>query len=262
MKVALCYHGIAKGTNFKEGGLPVGYAKEFETIKKNLIEVNRQYQFDIYMHSWSIEHKDDVVAEMKPKSYSFESPKQLKKVTFFRFIKERTKKFFGLPYEFQRINNIYSRWFSYYKVCELVDKSGEHYDLVIVTRFDMCLLRPFNLENLDLNSFYSGEWIGYKKNSSMVQDNQLKKTDLTKLTRVQRGYPFNNEGIQDFFFVGSGKYMLKKFSRVFFELDNLIKTYGPSNHLVVLGKLKEDKMIKKYKTILKYSEDYFLSRWL
>ena len=262
MKIALCYHGIAKGTNFKSGGLPVGYAKEFELLTKNLIEQNKEHDFDVFMHSWSLDFKDEVVDLMKPKGYLFEPSKEFKKPTLYKYIKENVKKLLGFPYEPKRINNIYSRWYSFYKACELVKESKERYDLVIVTRFDMCLLKPFNINTLDINKFYSGEWVGYEKDNAFISDDELKNIDMSGLEKVPRGYPFNSEGIQDFFFISSGEYMLDKFANIFHELNKLIKKNGPSNHLIALGKLKEDNMIDNYDRVLSFGDDYYLSRWL
>lgn len=262
MKIALCYHGIAKGSNFKEGGLPVGYAKEFESIKENLIQVNKNHQFDIFLHSWSIESQYEVISKMNPKSFLFESSKVFKKITFFKYIKEYTKKFLGKSYEFTRLNNIYSRWNSFYKVCNLVKNSNEEYDVIIVTRFDMFLFKPLLLDELSLDKFYSGDWISYKLEDKELLEPEYRKHDVKNLKMFKKGYPFDNEGLQDFFFISSSDYMLNSFSLIFKELKSLIKKYGPSNHLIALGKLEQDKNLNNHERVMVYNQDYFLSRWV
>lgn len=261
MKIALCYHGIAKGYNFKNGGLPVGFSHEFDLMTKNLIDENKNHQFDIFLHSWSLGAKEEVLNKMNPKQYLFEESKNFKKQSVFFLLKETIKKTLGKGYEPQRINNIYSRWYSFMKVSELVKKSKENYDLVIVTRFDMCLINKFNISNIKKENFYSGDWVGYTNNGiEILEENYKNKSGNLKL--FKKGYPFDNEGIQDFFFISSYNYMINNFGKIFYKLSKLIKKYGPSNHLIALGKLKEDNMLSKHKRILLYCEDYFLSRWL
>ncbi len=261
MKIALCYHGIAKGYNFKNGGLPVGFSHEFDLMTKNLINENKNHQFDVYLHSWSLDAKEEVLKKMNPKQYLFEESKNFKKQSLFIFLKETIKKALGKGYEPQRINNIYSRWYSLMKVCELVKNSDENYDLVIMTRFDMCLLNKLNILNIETNSFYSGDWIGYSNNGKEVLEEEYKNSN-DNLKPFKKGYPFDDEGIQDFFFIASYKYMINSFGDIFHNLSKLIKKCGPSNHLITLGKLKQDNMLSKHKRILLYCEDYFLSRWL
>ena len=261
MKIALCYHGIAKGYNYKNGGLPVGFSHEFDLMTKNLINENKNCQFDVFLHSWSVDAKKEVVEKLKPKDFIFETPKKFNEHSLFLLIKESIKKFLGKGYELQRINNIYSRWYSFMKVCNLVKKSSENYDLVIVTRFDMCLLSKLDLSSLNPNNFYSGNWTGlYKDGKEILEENYKNQHKNTQL--IQKGHPFDNEGVQDFFFISSYEYMINHFSKIFIELKYLLKKYGPSNHLIALGKLKEDKKLEKHKRKLQYATDYFLSRWL
>lgn len=260
MKIALCYHGIAKGHNFKDGGLPVGFDYEFDLVKKNLLDNNKNCQFDIFLHSWSIDYKEEILKKMNPKDFLFEKSKKFIKVSFFNYIKEHIKKKLGKGFEPQRINNIYSRWYSFRKVCELVEKCDENYDLVIVTRFDMCLLSKFDINDIESHKFYSGDWIGLYKDGKEILEQDYKNNKGIK--SIKKGYPFDNEGVQDFFFIADYDYMINSFSRIFKDLKNLIKKYGKSNHLIALGKLKEDNKLQSHQRILDYRKDYFLSRWL
>ena len=263
MRIALCYHGIAKGKNYKDGGLDVGYQKEFDLIKKNLIKHNPNCEFDIFLHSWSYEFQDEIISYMKPKSHSFEIPKNIKKVSFYALIKESIKKLLGKTFEYKRINNIYSRWYSFQRACNLVKQSGINYDLIIVTRFDMALLNPLDIFQLDSSSFYSGDWIGLSYKNRILEGFEYKDFNNKEgASQIPIGYPYDDEGLQDFFFIGSSEYMLNSFGNIFDELTSLIKKYGRSNHFIALGKLKEDKVVGSHKRILKYGEDYFLTRWL
>lgn len=261
MRVALCYHGIAKGHNFKNGGLPVGFDHEFDLMTKNLIEHNKDCSFDIYLHSWSLDYEKEVVSKMNPIDYIFEPSRKFKKPSFFKVVKEKVKKSIGKGYEVNRINNIYSRWFSYKQVCDLVKKSNQEYDLVIVTRFDMCLLSPFDLSKIKTDKFYSGDWITFYNGDKelLEEDYDLKNSSFKE---VLKGYPHDHEGLQDFFFISSNEYMLHSFSTIFDNLKTFIKQFGPSNHMIAKGKLEVDGMLQKHQRVLTYSKDYFLSRWL
>jgi hypothetical protein len=213
------------------------------------------------LHSWSVEAQEEVVKKLKPRDFIFEKAKQFQKPSFRTYLKEITKKILGKSYEIQRINNIYSRWYSFKKVCQLVKKSGQKYDLIIVTRFDMCLLSEIDLKEVNKENFYSGNWITYREeNKDILEENYLVKSKFLK--SQPKGYPFDNEGLQDFFFISSKDYMLDSFSNIYNQLKFLIKKYGASNHLIAFGKLKEDKSLQKHERILTYSKDYFLSRWL
>lgn len=261
MRVALCYHGIAKGHNFKNGGLPVGFEHEFDLMTENLIKYNKDCSFDIFLHSWSLDYEKEVISKMKPKEYIFEPSKRFKKPSFLKLVKEKIKKSLGRGYEVNRINNIYSRWYSYKRVCDLVQQSNEMYDLVIVTRFDMCLLSPLDLSLIKADKFYSGDWITFYDGDNEILEENFDVKNL-KLKEVSKGFPHDREGLQDFFFISSQEYMLESFGTIFDSLKTLIRRFGPSNHLIAKGKLELDGMLPKHQRVLTYSKDYFLSRWL
>lgn len=261
MKIALCYHGIACGKNFKEGGLPVGYSEEFDLMKRNLISHNKNHDFDVFIHSWSKDFESLVVNKMQPKGYCFENSIDFKKETFSFHFKESIKKILGLYSEPKRINNIYSRWYSFYKVCEIASRYKGDYDLVIVTRFDMCLMAPILIDEFSSEYFYSGDWETFYSNDRELLESDYKKSH-GMATKMKKGFPYDNEGLQDFFFVSSRDYMLNSFSKIYLELEFLLKKYGPSNHLIALGKLKEDDFSTKHRRKITYFKEYFLSRWI
>ncbi|MCX2718545.1 hypothetical protein [Lentiprolixibacter aurantiacus] len=263
MKIALCYHGIAKGKNFKSGGLDVGYRNEFDLIQRNLIWSNPDHDFDVFMHSWSKEFEQEVVDYMQPLKFDFEEPKELRKAPLLLLIKELIKKALGKDYEFKRLNNIYSRWYSFKRSIDLIAESGNEYDLIIATRFDMSLLSPFLLNNISPSKFYSGDWIGAFYEDRLLEGYEYGDFKLNPKTVLNPiGYPYDDRGLQDFFFISGTEYMMTKFSKIFDYLDRLIPKYGKSNHFIALGQLKETGMEKNHSRILKYGEDYFLSRWL
>ena len=225
MKVALCYHGIAKGKNYKSGGLTVGFKEEFEVLKKNLIEQNPNVQFDVYLHTWSIEHKVEIEKIMKPVSSLYEESRIFRKSSWYDLVKQRVKKIFGKVYEYQRVNNIYSRWYSFHKVCSLVQDSDTEYDFIFVLRFDMVFLTPFKLDQLDTDCFYSGEWIGLQDESGRLLEGFEYKEMMnnSSISKLKIGYPYDSKGLQDFFFIASPKNMIKKFAIIFEDLPKMIR---------------------------------------
>ncbi|WP_430428589.1 hypothetical protein [Maribacter litoralis] len=263
MRVALCYHGISSGKNFKEGGLAVAFESEFDSIQRFLIKSNPNCDFDIYLHSWVNSNQNEVIQKLRPVDYLFENTINFNKPTMLFKFKQLVKKKLNKPYfESNRINNIYSRWYSFQKVCELVSKNKQKYDLIFVTRFDMVLRDSISLKNISPEYFYSGDWETLYNGKI-----ELKETDYTKVItqnveRHKKGFPYDEEGLQDFFFIGSPTYILKDFSKIYFNLKFLIKKYGASNHLIALGKLKEDNKINIHKRVYLYFQEYFLSRWL
>ena len=77
MKVALCFHGNV-GYTEKLRGSNLGELEQLDlsepilSIKNNLIN---HYNTDVFMHSWSIDRKEELIKELKPKSYLFEKHK-------------------------------------------------------------------------------------------------------------------------------------------------------------------------------------------
>lgn len=141
MRIALCLSGKAGNANkYAQGAATLDLAKiGFRHFKKNLIEKNNT---DVFIHSWDECFKEEIIKMYQPKGYLFEE--QIN---------------FGTHYTLRQFC-IKSKAYSNMKVLEVLEKyeneNNLKYDAVILTRFDLALQRPIEIEkeNLDLNNFY------------------------------------------------------------------------------------------------------------
>lgn len=183
-----------------------------------------------------------------------------KTYSFLRVLKNQDK-------EYSRYNNIYSRWYSFQKVFSLAEAHSKNnnviYDYVLVLRFDMVFLNQIDFSKIYLNSFTCGRFIGYHDGKNFVADDDVRNINKQDYSIKERGYPFNDEGLQDFFF-GANMSFMKDFSNIYFELKTLIRKAGLSNHKIALHKFLELEKKRKTKLAhpLEYITDYYLERWL
>lgn len=152
MKIALCLHGLVgsiKGKNHQlMGGSDIVLQKSFEHNKKYLLD---KWDVDVFVHSWSTELKDEIEELYKPKRSLIEEQIQFKIPDY---IKSNENRIFAHL----------SRWYSYWKVVDLVYEYADkqqpnpfsYYDHVLVQRFDLCwnVTPAFN----EMNDNYL--WVG------------------------------------------------------------------------------------------------------
>jgi len=145
MKVALCLSGIVGGVEGKGGrGTDTDYVVCSKLLKEFVIEPN---DCDVFIHSWSVEHKENLVELYKPKSYIFEPQID------FSINPNRNK------------SNYQSKWYSIIQSLLQVVRFGE-YDWVIITRFDIMFLQNLNLSEFDSNYLYMPNYSVYPKNTN------------------------------------------------------------------------------------------------
>jgi hypothetical protein len=151
MKVALCMRGaVAKksGAFFKQNDLYVNshyvdYKKCYNSIKKHIIDVNNNYQFDVFCHCWNYDLEDEIKSLYNPVKYNFEDNRKYndeinslcKSSNEFGGISQSLtmKKSIELKEEYEREENI-------------------KYDIVILYRYDVLLWKDMNLnEYTNLN---------------------------------------------------------------------------------------------------------------
>lgn len=261
-KVALCLHGIAKGKNFKHGGLDVNFESESELYTNNFILPNNA---DVFIHSWSTSYENEVNTLYKPVSSLYENPMIFNKPKFIDYIKDIVTLIKNKPRELNRINNIYSRWYSLYKVIELVREQeliqGFKYDYVMVTRFDMSLLSLIECSKLENGKFYTADWVGGRdEKGNIIPENLLHNNKKVNFT-YKKGFPTDDEGILDFWFISSSE-LISKFSEIHFELESLMIGNGMSNHKIALQKLKNLGLLDNVEWTFKSGVDFCLTRWM
>jgi len=129
-----------------------------------------------------------------------------------------------LGYISSNINYLYSlfsRFYSLYRSVQLIDKL-ENYDLIIISRFDLHLLKKLNIYkyNFDANTIYINNFNGH---------NLLNGSTSAMLDGVVNKYNQDilNYGFHDYFFLGN-KNTIMKFSRIYLFLE---KYFSPNSGL-------------------------------
>ncbi len=262
MKVAMCLSGLSSGLNYKHGGLPVSFESEALNYKKYFTD---KHNADVFFHSWSSEHENEIINAYNPCDYIFEDKKVLKNPTIYDFIYNLYSLLFGGKdkVELHRLNNIYSRWYSLYKSVTLLEnyqiKHSIEYDFVLLTRFDLTILSLFDCSELNQNEFYVGDWLGFKNETGLIIPEQDVVNNLSS-NSFHRGYP-NNNSILDFWFLSSSKNIVK-FSKLFLEIDRLVNKFGPNNHILAYEYILECGMADTLSLYKKQFHDFNLTRWL
>jgi len=226
MKVALCLIGMVGGKDGKYGlnqSLEV-LKSGFKQYKKHILDKN---DVDIFCHTSSVQFSEDIISLYNPKRYMF--------------LKEPT---FNIPSyvtgEQVRKQGHYHMWFSYKTVSHLRQnyekESGQKYDLVYVGRYDLAWQTDVIFSKLNKNKFYAGylnriskkgkdvgnhEWHHLEK--ELLHNGKLNKSQESKgyASRLV-GYPHNDEGLIDRWFISNPKYM-DKFCTLFDNLNEYTK---------------------------------------
>lgn len=261
MKIAFCLHGISSGKNFKNGGLPVSFSNEALLFQQHIIKKN---DVDCFYHTWKTDASDELLTLYKPTEYKVEEHKNFVQISWIDYLKHFINKFRKID-ELQRVNNIYSRWYSFSQATKLAldyqKKMNIQYDYIFITRFDMSLFKEISFEVLEPSKFYCGDWYTFYDAQNQLIHEQDLFNNSSKVKKIVEGYPLNNHGISDFWFCASPKIM-QSFSKIFFELEYLINIAGKSNHMIALEKLQSMNQLDKFVKILEFGKDYYLSRWI
>jgi hypothetical protein len=265
MKIALCLYGVVGNKKTKAGSksssldvLELGY----KYYQQNLF---LHHETKVFAHSWSNEFRQEINDLYNP-AYSIVEPQEA----------------FYPPHHVRgdseaqprRVQNHYSRWRSTQKVLSMLEKSEEKFDFVVLSRFDVGILNPFNFENLDKSKIYASNWLGVRyDNSNDIFDDgrglfyELKnKNKLKKVQKYHRGYPVNSEGLLDLWFIGSPE-KIKVFKNLFDKIgDYMIPGNCPgapyvSNHKLAQYHLKQENELKNLSFVSDPTEDHCLLRY-
>lgn len=140
MRIALCLFGVVGNlySNKKDfqWSRDVDYRIGLEHYQRHLYAPNLEAQttIDVFIHSWSTQFEDQLIAAYAPKLARFEAQRSFDQPT-------------------QRQNFIKSRWYSTRAVVELKreyeEQHGFVYDWVMTTRFDLALLKDLVFAKYD-----------------------------------------------------------------------------------------------------------------
>ena len=143
MRIALCLHGIVGHlyTNKQQRTWceDVDYRIGLEHYRRHLFAVNDCV--DVFIHSWSTDYAEIITRDYQPRQHLFQTQIDFKQDTL-------------------ALNYLKSRWYSTKAVVELKKKyeqdQGFTYDWVMLSRFDLALLRDLEFAKYDRNIFYAG----------------------------------------------------------------------------------------------------------
>ncbi|MFC1892237.1 hypothetical protein ACFLZT_07585 [Thermodesulfobacteriota bacterium] len=222
MKIAVCFYGLVGSKSHKDGkGTPLPPELAHAYYQDNIFA---HQSCDIFIHSWSIEHKQNIIELYKPKSFLIEpqkyftiAPKLCPKLSW----KDRL---FSLVNKNIRVNSLakynsihraYSRWYSNKQTLKLMenyeDQTGIKYDCVMVTRLDIAFFNKIIFSDYNLDIFWASHW-----NDPPLPDNNF-----------QYNYEnhYQGTGFLDFWFFSNSNNM-KQFGMLFDKIED----YHPSPH--------------------------------
>ena len=257
-KAAICFFGGLGGYLGKNGkGKVIDPIIGFDTLKKNLFLKNPEFEFDFFVHSWSILMKDRILEIIKPINSKFEEQidfssqtKSYKDKIFDykdlkRFIKLESLAFID-RHLFRRESQkdqvtmrMFSRWYSTFYSNNLKkkyeDQNNFKYDLVFSSRFDLYLKNPLIINNLDLNYFYSSNF----RPKNLYNHNSI----------------YDNRNLQDQWFFSNSENM-----DTFSDLYKFINDYSRDPHRSSFQHAVKKFGKNKLKYILHLEKDYDIVR--
>ena len=159
MKIALCFHG-----NYGNRDDSLAGDRGYLYLKDIIFD---KYSSDVFIHSWQLDKKDDILKKYSPKNFVFE--KQINFLPFFERV-GITDRYFNRGFDRKNtifknctIHNTASFLYSRKKSIELSLAKG-NYDVIITCRFDIGqrggkLVRYLRFDtNDDMDYVYSAMW--------------------------------------------------------------------------------------------------------
>ena len=260
MKIALCLFGK---TGSKGGKTTYNMQDDIDPkiayffYKNNLLNY---HDVDVFIHSWSVNHKNKLLHLYKPKDMIFEKQRFFfpDKALFLEFIKVSTIKqkivwlynlFFaykyGTPYKyrFKCAQATYSRFYSAKESLNLMNNFEKinkfTYDFVISSRLDLCIFKKINFKSLSRNYLYFPD---------NVRPSLTLYKEKNQLEIMDRPNQINDEII-----ISSSKNM-SLFAKIYYELSSLTLT----NHKAPYEFIIKNNL--KYSRFLLFNYDYSLNR--
>ena len=155
MRIAICLYGTSKTVDTR--GISIDWRHSY----KNFVNfvVNKNYKFDVFIHTWSVAEEKDLKKYYKPKKILVE-----KSIfpNYFHNLDSNEFKDTGHYEPETKIQATYSRWDS---ECKCIDLKKQYelennfvYDFVLSRRFDLLFYNNFIFEKLNKENFYTSNW--------------------------------------------------------------------------------------------------------
>ena len=226
LKVAICLSGLIGSTSKGGGGDTIDFKLAKKYFDKNLI--NDYVDVSFFFHCWNNKYEKEILELYRPKNYLFEKP--LKKES------NITSRDYGI------ISNNYSKL----KVNELKKEyeieKNLIYDYVILTRFDILILKKLDYKTLKNDNFYViGPKVHHHKKCNCLFCNESDP----------------NHCLNDLFFLSSSKSM-DKFSKAYYHLAE----YGlKSNHIITKKHLIKTNLYENINYIFQLKANKYNTIW-
>ncbi len=129
MKVAVCLHGLARGSSVQADG---AFAENYSTLLKKISGA------DIFIHSWDEDIKRHLVKIFSPVDSFFESQKNFsEEISLFRGVQFHDNTGINQGDLFKTLSFLYSRKKSVQLKTQHEKNNNFKYDVVLVSRFDV-----------------------------------------------------------------------------------------------------------------------------
>lgn len=156
-KVAITYHGISSGKS-DEKGVITYFDEAFKSVKKNIIQANPSYNFDVYFHSWKNDKESEIITMLNPKRYEFEKKKEVQEF----FIPDVSACDLNsgealVCSPIIKAYSIFSRNYSLKRSIHIIENPND-YDYIISLRFDLVMLADLNLSVIQKDRLYVNGW--------------------------------------------------------------------------------------------------------
>lgn len=183
MKIALCLHGLFNSATDNTSLGIDGY----EYIKKHILSKG---DVDVFVHSWE-EDKSEIITNLyNPKISLFEPQKDFTEI----INKNELNK---LVAQSRSPQTVLSHFYSIQKSFELLDSTGENYDIVIKSRFDLGRINRMSSKDHPTPA----QFINFQ-------------TDIVNDKLYQAFWLYFDQGPSDVWFYGSQEIM-KPFSTIY-----------------------------------------------
>ncbi len=158
MKVAVCLHGLARGSSVQADG---AFLENYSTLLKKIRGA------DIFIHSWDEDIKEGLIQIFSPISNIFEPQKKFsEEISFFRGAQFDSNTGVNQGDLFKTLSFLYSRKEAIRLKKEYEKKNNFKYDVVLISRFDVGhhnngLNKTSHLNfdpTLDMSKIYQAYW--------------------------------------------------------------------------------------------------------
>ena len=204
MKVAVCLHGLARGSSVQADG---AFAENYSTLLKKISGA------DIFIHSWDEDIKRHLVKRFSPVDSFFESQKNFsEEISLFRGVQFHDNTGINQGDLFKTLSFLYSRKKSVQLKTQHEKNNNFKYDVVLVSRFD----------------------VGYHKNG-LNKTSHLNFDPALDMSKIYQAYwDQTNAGASDHWFYSNSE-NINYLSTLYDKLPEYLDTYSKYTNLCNRG---------------------------